>query len=180
VIGGPRWLDSDRFDVDARAPRGTPPSEYLPMLKTLLVDRFKLALHQEQREQPIHALTLATTDSETGPRLQASSPGCPPATPEYRTGSRGGCAVKISVNGRKTTIEGRGLSMIETAEALSDIGLGPVIDRTGLVGAFDFELRFTQETLVRTMSKQLGLTLEPIRYPIQALVIDSVQRPTSD
>ena len=180
VLGGPEWLDSDRFDIEARAPRGTPRSVNLPMLKTLLADRFKLVLHTEQRDEPIYALTRADIKSEFGPGLRHSSPECPAVTRRRDASVRGTCGVRISVSGRKTTIEGHGLSMIETADALSDIGLGPVIDRTGLPGAFDFELRFTQETLAAALSQQLGLTLEPIRYPIQFLVIDDVQRPTPD
>src|SRR5262245_9858033 len=178
VIGGPEWLDSDRFNIEARAPQGTPRSVYLPMLKTLLADRFKLVLHSEQRDQPIHALARAHDSGELGPNLQHSSPECPPVTRRRAASVRGECGVSISVSGRKTTIAGHGLSMLETADALSDIGVGPVIDRTGLVGAFDFELRFTEETFAAALTQQLGLTLEPIRFPIQFLVIDSVQRPS--
>ena len=180
VIGGPEWLDSDRFDIEARAPRGTPRSVYLPMLKTLLADRFRLVLHAEQREQSIHALARADNNAELGSNLRHSSPECPPVTRRRHASVRGECGVRVSVNGRKATIEGHGLSMIEIADALSDVGFGPLIDRTGLPGAFDFELRFTQETFATAVLQQLGLTLEPIRYPIQYLVIDSVQRPTPE
>jgi len=181
VIGGPEWLDSDRFDIDARAPQGTPRSMYQPMLKALLADRFKLVLHTEQRDQPIHALVRADSNGELGPNLRHSSPECPAVTRRRDASARGECGgVSISVSGRKIGVEVHGLSMIEIADALSDTGVGPLIDRTGLPGAFDFELRFTQDTFVAALSQQLGLTLEPIRYPVQFIVIDSVQRPSPD
>ena len=179
VIGGPDWLDSDRFDIEARAPRGTPRSVYVPMLKTLLAHRFMLVLHVEQREQPIHALARADGNGELGPNLRMSSSGCQ-VSRKRDPGPRGGCGVKTSVIDEKTLIEAHGVSMIDTAEMLSDVGLAPVIDRTGLTGAFDFTLSFTQETLITALSQQLGLTLQPIRYPVQFLVIDSAQRPTPD
>jgi len=123
----------------------------------------------------------ADSSGELGPNLQHSSPECPAVTRRRDASVRGECGgVSISVSGRKIGVEGHGLSMIEIADALSDIGVGPVIDRTGLPGAFDFELRFTQDTFVAALSQQLGLTLEPIRYPVQFIVIDSVQRPSPD
>lgn len=179
VIGGPDWLDSDRFDIEARAPRGTPRSVYVPMLKTLLADRFTLVLHGEQRDQPIRALVRADGNAELGPNLQPSSRECP-VSRRRQPGRRGACDVKISVIDGTVTIEAHGLSMIDTADMLSDVGAGPIIDRTGLTGGFDVTLSFTPETLSPALSQQLGLALQPIRYPVQFLVIDSAERPTLD
>ena len=58
VIGGPPWLDTDRFDVIAKAPPNTSPEAMILMLRALLKDRFKLAVHDDRRPMPVYALTV--------------------------------------------------------------------------------------------------------------------------
>jgi uncharacterized protein (TIGR03435 family) len=181
VIGGPDWLDSARFDIDARAPLGADDSLGLPMLKTLLADRFKLVMHAEQREETIPALVLARPDGEFGPYLQESSSDCYRAVARQSQGrGNGECGLAAATIGRTVTVKGRGTTTVELAAVLAGLGNRPVIDRTGLRGAVDLEFSFTKETLATALQEQLGLALAPIRYPVEFLVIDSVQPPTLD
>jgi uncharacterized protein (TIGR03435 family) len=92
--GGPKWIDSDRFDIVAKAdrdwqanPNGPPPALAL-MLQTLLAERFKLAVHNDRRDMPIYALVLARRDGKLGPQLRVSATDC--AALMAATRARGG------------------------------------------------------------------------------------------
>src|SRR5688572_22475662 len=77
IVGGPNWLDSDRFDIVAKTPDGmTAPDQMRPMLRALLADRFKLVAHNETREMPIYSLALARTDAKLGPALSVAKVDC--------------------------------------------------------------------------------------------------------
>ena len=70
-IGGPDWINTDRFDIEGSV-EGTPTQDQmLEMLRSLLADRFKLAVHRETRQMPAYALTLARGDGRLGAELRA-------------------------------------------------------------------------------------------------------------
>jgi uncharacterized protein (TIGR03435 family) len=82
IVGGPRWIDTDRFDVVAKAaeeppaaPNG-PPVQMFGMLRNLLAERFELVVHTETRERPLYALVLARRDGELGPQLMPTDTDC--------------------------------------------------------------------------------------------------------
>jgi uncharacterized protein (TIGR03435 family) len=160
MAGGPGWIDSDRFDVDARAgtnvspsPPGTIGAMQL-MIQALLADRFQLRTHREVREQPIYALVLARGDGRTGPQLRTAGnectavkvPGGFPAPPPPPAGPQaaGAPAVCPSLAG-PFFISGRRMTMAQLASGLATRVGRMVVDRTGLGGTFDFELSFTPE-----------------------------------
>ena len=66
IIGGPDWINTVRWDINAKAPDDAPPQQLLLMLRTLLADRFKLVIRSETREMPIYALILASADGRLG------------------------------------------------------------------------------------------------------------------
>ena len=72
IIGGPSWIDSDRFDVDAKGEGMPTPQEMSAMLRTLLADRFMLAAHTETRELQVYALVPSKVDGSFGPKLRRS------------------------------------------------------------------------------------------------------------
>src|SRR5688572_1629366 len=78
VVGGPDWVSTDRFDISAKAPDGAPPEQTRAMVRTLLRDRFKLAVHMETRDTPIYSLVTARTDGRLGPNLKRSTMDCGP------------------------------------------------------------------------------------------------------
>jgi uncharacterized protein (TIGR03435 family) len=159
LIGAPAWIDTERFDVDARAePARGGPQALIPMLRTLLIDRFALRAHTEARELPAYVLVLARNDRPlgsgirstqadcstapvmTGPEVIASGKnGWPPcgmsSTAPVTTVSDGG--VTISATIRRSAIE-----MKDFATSLQgDVGR-PVVDRTGLAGRFDVQYSY--------------------------------------
>ena len=179
IEGGPDWLTSDRFDIIARGPEGTPDRLRPAMLRTLLAERFKLVAHFETREQQVYSLTLLRGDGRLGPQLKPSAPA---------SGSSSGFP-SASVGNGTARINGRRVSMDTLAMMLAGSVFNQrVINRTGLSGEFELDLRFTPDSspaaapefpsIFTAVQEQLGLKLEASRGPVEVLVIDSVERPT--
>src|SRR6266853_1767529 len=174
VIGGPNWIDTDRWDINAAAGSGDPDVALEPMLKSLLADRFKLRAHVEMRERPIYGLLLARADRRLGDKLHVSLMDCRP------DGDCGTTSAKTSgvVAG---TITGLARTMADIGRSLSPYAGRRVFDRTGLEGRYDFEIQWSEEVSIFTaVQEQLGLRLESQRGPIEVVVVDSVERPVED
>lgn len=179
---GPRWLESERFDIVAKAPQTGPPDDIRRMLQTLLAERFKLAVHTEQRIMPAYGLVAA----KGGPKLQPSESA---VLSEQRCGPGGGTPGQKHVVCRHMTMALLADTLQEIASRDLDV---PVVDETGLRGAFDFKLDWTPAvrptddtpptdplpgpTLFEAVETQLGLRLESRRLPLPVIVIDSVER----
>jgi uncharacterized protein (TIGR03435 family) len=198
ITGGPDWLDVDRFDVAATVGHavvptpGGPPQELFQMLKNLLADRFKLVTHTQTKDVPIYQLILARPDGRLGPKLRAAEVDCaalmarggpPPPVP---AGEMPPCGTRFSnghlnVRGGTFAQVGRTFASVPGVERL-------VVDKTGLVGSFDFDLDFTQDpgadatapSFFTALQEQLGLKLESTRGPVDVLVIDRAEQPSLD
>src|SRR5688572_21386895 len=88
MVGGPGWIDSERFDIVAKAPAGSTPDQTTLMMRGLLADRFKLKIHAETREVPIYALVLARSDGKLGPKLSKSTDDCEKILAERRAAAQ--------------------------------------------------------------------------------------------
>jgi uncharacterized protein (TIGR03435 family) len=170
---GPDWLETARFDIQAKPP-AVHPKEYLqPMLKTLLEDRFRLAAHRETRTIRAYALAI----DKDGLKIKEVEPG------EGKTNTSGSRFV-----GTKVT-------MNRLVQFLSRILDRPVIDKTGTQGVFDIDLHYAWEELTVTAPKQslkgpsifaalreqLGLKLQSEKLPVEVVVIDHIERvPTAN
>jgi len=202
ISGGPAWINSERFQINAKA-EGTPSREMMqgPMLQALLEDRFKLKIHRETREVPVYALTVA----KGGPKLHAFKEGSclaqtvPPTPPEPGQRLCGG--PKIGGKGTTPTtaiLEYNGVSLDEL-KALGEFLGRPVINKTGIAGLFDFHLEFVLDestpgvrlsfpasdddpgpSIFTAIQEQLGLKLDSAKGPGEFLVIDSVERPSEN
>jgi uncharacterized protein (TIGR03435 family) len=157
IIGGPDWIDRDRFDIVAKAEGDVPPGPNGPlplMVRALLGERFKLVVHNETREMSIYALVLARSDGRRGPQLNPAAVDCaamrgrpgggPPPTPPA-PGERMPCGMRMTPG----NISGGGMTMAQLASAL---GRMPAVnrivqDRTGLTGGFDFDLTWTPDQM---------------------------------
>jgi uncharacterized protein (TIGR03435 family) len=202
IIGGPAWLDADRFDILANAPEGVTADRdrIRQMLQLLLRDRFGLVLHQESREMPIYVLRLARPEGSLGPGLRRSTAECT-GRPSSIVAGRVQCGILVSQNAASGSLRGGGATIENFARLLADFLDRPLIDQTGLTGTFDLELQFAAERsaspgaavpgglpaianiddapLVFTaLEEQLGLTLEAQRGRADVLVIDQVSPPT--
>jgi uncharacterized protein (TIGR03435 family) len=187
ISGGPKWLDSARYDIEAKLPAGSAAGSHRPMLQTLLSERFQLKLHTETKPLGIYALRVA----RNGPRLQAAR------------GEHG----DTSVGQRR--IAAKGISMVEVAEALSNVLDRPVEDKTGIAGRFDIQLQWSPDErepgtlkpgttapsedsarpsasdaagpgIFAALEGQLGLKLEAAKAPVEIQVIDHAEKPSGN
>lgn len=178
IQGGPAWLDDQPYDLVAKLPPGASKDRALPMLQTLLAERFKLALHRETKEQRVYFLQVG----KNGPRLKAAQkPDDENSDVQQVRGDR------LPASVFRDRIVGRAMSMQELAPALARPAGYQVVDRTGLAGAFDIDLKWTPEddpgdgpSLFTAIQEQLGLRLEPGKAPVEVLVVDSAERVPTD
>jgi len=171
ILGGPDWIDSDRFDITAKADRPIGDKALDQMLRTLLAERFNLKLHHETRAGETMALEVAGG----GPKLEPAAD-----------------AAHIYENAHDHL--DATITMAQLAEILTrDLRL-PVTDRTGLSGAFKFTLHWNPDFPVplsrddaaealrlevsRAIAQQLGLRLRRERERIDVLVVDSAEKPS--
>lgn len=200
VVGGPEWVDAERWDIDAKPAVPSTTQEMRPMVRRLLGDRFKLVVRVEVREMPVYELRLSRQDGKLGPnvkpaadcisignrskqeRQQMAGKVCGPGNPRLGVGS---------VSQRFL-----GVPFSVLATELESLLKRPVRDVTGVGGLFDFDLTYAPETrqpfptptqvarrpdapsLLTALREQLGLDLEASRGPVDVIVIDSVTRPT--
>ena len=205
VTGGPSWMASERFDIEAKAadpasmtllPRadGTrvmPDTAFL-MLRELLKDRFKLVVHRETREGPVYALMMIRPGVR-GPGLRRPAFNCATIDPKNPPAGVGLCGGIRRTAGR---FEAKTATMTQLAASLSISLQRLVIDRTGLPEPFDFDLEFAPvnsnvdaaaapvsefaPSLLAALDEQLGVKLDSQRAPIEYVVIDSAQPPTDN
>ena len=200
IIGGPSWIDSDRWDINAKAEGYKDPGLFRDvsrlMVRPLLADRFKLVMHHEQRELPVYALVLAKPN-EFGPQFRRDDScdpkgsAIPPAQGSPEPTGNMACGAD-GFNPRHLWARGMTLNYML-------IGLGRtsidrvVVDHTGLTGKFDWEVQWIPDDLrvdavrgpdgpsiFQAFRDQLGLKLEPTRDRVDVLVIDRVERPVPD
>ena len=194
LIGGPGWLESDRFDIAAKAEAGAdiPFDQLRRKLQLLLADRFKLVIHRDSREGAMYALIKARPDGALGPMLRPATVDCTRVIRGERpvsSGSRPVCAII----GNDGSIIGGGLTMVSLGEALAGRLNSVVVDETGLTGQYDFDLTFAPDvrttgaagsaegpSLFTALQEQLGLRLRSQRGPIDVIVIDRVEPPADN
>jgi uncharacterized protein (TIGR03435 family) len=204
VSGGPAWIYSDLYSINAKAEGNA--SEALmegPMLQALLEDRFKLQLHRASKEIPVYALTVAKSGSKLLPFKEGSciavdftKPPIPPPPP----GQKSCNAVVGGRRGSNTKLEAQAITLDYFSKLLSLVLDRPVIDKTGIRGKFDFHLLYLVDqttpgvllpdfgpsddspaaSIFTVVQEQLGLKLEPTKGAREFLVIDHVERPTEN
>ena len=189
IVGGPAWLDTDRFDINAKAPDNMRPEDIAPMLQALLTERFKLRTHREMRERPVLALERIRRDAPMGEGLRPTA--CPELAVDLSEPKP--CA---NINNGVNFLTLRGAPIEVFAQYLAPYVNRVVVDRTGLDGRYDIVLKWSPEPsagagapspaaqdrpgLITALQEQLGLKLESTRAPLEVLVVDSVERPTPD
>jgi uncharacterized protein (TIGR03435 family) len=175
----PDWIQRGdlRFDVQAKAEDPTKATEkqLLTMLQNLLVERFQLTFHSEDKEEQGFALTVA----KNGPKLHASTSE-DSGVSFSRTGAKEEAIGKPRL-GEPTTMKARKWSVGRLVEFLSAMGsAGPGVDKTGLTGEYDFTLYWDDEggpVLSTALRDQLGLVLKPEKIHVSIFVVDSAQKP---
>ena len=183
VEGMPGWArNADAFyDVEASAGRTVTAAECQLMLQSLLAERFKLTVHKQPKDISVLVLTVG----KNGPKMTAGEEGGPGARINGRP-------QPIAPDGTRTPT---GWTMAQLADALTlpseRISGLPVLDRTGLTGAFQFDLRYNEFPGIGTklsdlpdfdvaVEEQLGLKVEERKEPFQVIVIDHIEKPSAN
>ena len=176
IVGGPDWIDTVRWDITAKASDDAPPQQLLLMVRTLLSDRFKLVIRNESRDMPIYALTLARQDGRLGQQLRASSVDCATIfaaakakgeTPPPTTNGRPTCGTRTTRGSMMTT----GVAMTDLARNLAPFTGRPVVDKTGLTGAYTSIWR-------GRLNKDHPVLTEPRRRSLRLLTAYRSTRPS--
>jgi len=181
-IDGPEWLGSEKYDIVAKAPDGAAKEQVPLMLQRLLAERFKLVVRHETRDMLVYAMVAA----KGGPRLEHAQSDGGSATPAAGAPAQG------TIRAKGAGLEARDLSLFDLAGALSGFMDRPVIDQTGVKGAFSFVLEFplmdptgtkiedaqavVPRPTVFTALERLGLELKSARAPIDILVVEHAER----
>jgi len=209
MSGGPSWMSTERFDIVAKA-EGVPSApEIFEMLHSLLNERFKLAVHTEEREGDVYNLILARSDGRLGPMLRQSTVDCEAQRASAASTSGGGIPIQIPacpISNYPGRFVGTSIPLTALARTLVVWVDGrDVRDRTGLTGLYDIDLTWTPErlgplppnvpaevlrareaidpngpSLFTAVQEELGLKLEPKKDKIEVLVIDHVEHPAED
>lgn len=193
ILGGPSWVASDRFDIEAKVDEATAEriktlsrdQESLldrQLVQQLLADRFKLAVHFEKKDLPVYALVVA----RGGPKLTASK------DPDKGTSTSSGNAQMTA-----TSITMEKLAQVLTQNLAMELGR-VVIDKTGIEGKYDVKLTWSPEnnsagitnasneasppgpSIFTALKEQLGLKLESTKGPVESLVIDHIEQPSEN
>jgi uncharacterized protein (TIGR03435 family) len=191
-ITGPAWIDSERYDVNAKIPEGVPREQVAAMLRTLIEERFQLKLHRESKDMAVYELV----EGKGGAKLDKAAE---PAAP-----------MRMSMDGRGDGIMHTSIisaNMSNFSDMLGRWTDRPVIDKTGLTDKFDIKLDLSMEDLARSKSsnvvviggpaaaagsgpapegnpagslftsiQKLGLKLEAKRAPMDLLVVDKAEK----
>lgn len=188
LTDGPDWIETERYDVNAKA-EGDPPQETMRlMLQSLLRDRLKLRARYEERERDVYFLNVARPGEPGALKLKPSQLDCATIQksvqerPQAPSGAHL-CGMRVS----GTRFEAHGVSLALLVSNLRSRVGRVVIDRTGLRGEYEFLLEFAarpddtdRPSVFAAVEEQLGLRLEPGRAPVRVLVIEHIERPTAD
>ena len=206
ITGGPNWVDTERFDLNAKIVGEVPPTleartaALLEPMRALIAERFKLKTHTESRSMSVYYLVRTQPGGALGEGLRAAPKDCWSDRGQFVGGVSLGAMSCGQFNGGMGRVSGRGLPLRAFLPYLSFASGRRVIDRTGLTGAFDIDLQFVPDptltgappgagpapalpdgpTLFTALSEQLGLKLEGGRENVPVVVIDSAERPTEN
>jgi uncharacterized protein (TIGR03435 family) len=184
ILGGPAWVDRDRYDVLAKAEGEPPEQEVRLMLAALLRERFNLVSRMERREFPAYALVRARPNGPLGPRLRPAAVNCDDSEARAKaaldTRDRPPCGVRQ----RAGSIVAGGVRLTQIT---GYFGAGrPVLERTGLSDRFDVDLEWAPTpdgdgvSIFTALQEQLGLKLENTTAPLPVIIIERVERPTEN
>jgi uncharacterized protein (TIGR03435 family) len=196
ISGGPAWINTDRFDIDAKPPDASPTAERSrAMLRTLLQERFHLTVRREIREIPVYLL-VGSSGGRKLPDAQdknCDDPRAPSRPPTAGQLPRSPCDGFITAPGFITSAK---TGAAEFVDVLGNVLDRPVIDRTGIDRTFAVRLEFTpvgaamsvdpdssvtaKPSLAAALQEQLGLRLEQGKEPVQVLVIDHAEKPDAN
>jgi uncharacterized protein (TIGR03435 family) len=151
-LNAPAWMDTERYDVNAKVPDKATKEQLRLMIQRLLAERFKLVVHHEPKEMTSYELVVG----KNGPKLKETDPAAPPPEPPtpgplpkdkdgFAIAPPGAMVIEMTNGEPRATLNAVGETMAQLANRLSNQLNKPVFDRTGLTGKYDFLLRFSPD-----------------------------------
>jgi len=206
VSGGQGWIETTRYNIEAKPDSPVAPNEWKGMLQNLLADRFHLAFHRETKRLPVYALALARKGGKLGPGMVESKEGGCVARDPSRPGppDPGQPPFCGNVLGGSSQLTGTAATPGDIAPMLSVYVGREVLDKTGLARKYDITLKFTPDenqlarwrmpgaqplpapadasgpSLFTALQEELGLKLEPQKAPVDVFVIDHAEKPSEN
>jgi uncharacterized protein (TIGR03435 family) len=186
VLGGPTWLEMDRFDVIGKLPAGSTPESQKAMLQSLLAARFKLVAHNDSKPMPAYLLTAGKRPLLKPADGSSSQKGCQ-GQPRPQNAEAGTIPYIL--------VSCHDMTMAAFAESVHQMAGGylrnPVVDSTGLKGSWDFDIKWTGRgqlaaagadgiSIFDAVEKQLGLKLDLSTVPLPVVVVESVNEKPTD
>jgi uncharacterized protein (TIGR03435 family) len=197
VSAGPAWLATERFDILAKPAEGVKPEnakrDFLPMLQSLLADRFQLIVHPATKELPVYELRLAKSGGKLGPGLHPLEPAdCPAGPPPAGTLTAPCHGFLVFAN----QLSGHRVALSQFGSPLANILGRSVLDKTGIPGEFDLDLTWTPDpalpgrgetvplppdasapSFFTAVQEQLGLKLDSAKGSVEILAVDRAEKP---
>jgi uncharacterized protein (TIGR03435 family) len=183
IEGLPGWANTDRFDIQGKMDTETMEAlkkldreakghQRSLMLQAMLADRFNLKIHHDTKDLPIYALVVA----KGGSKLK-----------EAAADANGGYS--MGFGGKEEFLKGHGVELESLAYSLSSNVGRIILNKTGLSGKYEIDLKWSPQenpseddgpSIFTALQEQLGLKLEPIKAPVESIVIEHVDRPTEN
>lgn len=206
ISGGPAWLHSDQFDIQAVIPEGSPAHtvqqlsdgqapELQMMIQAMLRDRFKLSVHNGMREGPAYNLVLVRlgkvklSEDQVPPAPVTLSPSGQPLGLDSSKVPTRGFSFRIDPSTDKATISATAVPLSTMIDLFQGLDGRFVVDKTGLKGLIDIPAQILDvghfaigglASVWPEVLRQLGMNLEPTRTPLEILAIDSVEKPSGN
>jgi uncharacterized protein (TIGR03435 family) len=182
-VNGPNWINSERYEIIAKAAGPAPDSELRLMLQALLAERFQLKLHHDSKTLSVYVLTVV----KGGPRFQEST-------------GEGEASIQQGKKGPIFGVTGQHIPLSQVTDMLSRILQAPVLDQTGLTGKYDMTIdpsayithdeagqpkmaggmEEMMNALFTGLKDQLGLKLDAKKEAMEMFIVDSAQRVPSE
>lgn len=189
IVGGPGWVNTDRFDITAKPSTEVPRDQIRRMVQTLLEDRFGLIVNREDRKGDTYVLRPAYNDGRLGTGLRRAANDCDVNRPPAGSPSR----LPNPSNGARPSLAAACQPIATLIAMLQGTLKTTVTDQTGLSGRWDFVLAHStlqpsaasaspdnRPALPTALREQLGLRLDREKGLVKVLVIKSVQQPTAN
>jgi uncharacterized protein (TIGR03435 family) len=202
LIGGPNWIDTERFDIVAKADGYQAPSAFRDqarmMLRPLLADRFKLVMKHEFRDLAVYAIVPARKDGRFGAQFRRSASGDCSGPPKAIQAAPGAAEPEIPLPCgaevyRPGHLAARSMRLSNLVLNVSRWADRVVVDRTRLEGTFDWDVQWVPDALIpdsanlvegpslfAALRDQAGLKIERGRASVEVLVVQRVERPDPD
>jgi uncharacterized protein (TIGR03435 family) len=194
VVGGPSWISSEHFDIEATTGGNTAQQQLKQMLQTLFKERFRLQSHMDERDLSIYELVVAKSGLKMKPLKEG---GCVIVDPDHpRSATQQDVAVCGNLSNGRGTFDAANASMVDIAKMLSFVVGRTVEDRTNVQGLFPVHLRFSPDdnganldaaagtdnglSVFTALREQLGLRLQASKGPVRVMLIDHVERPSNN